>query len=50
MKINMAFDLLQFEGGLKAVGIPFKMIQGIQHYKIMQYKDLDPLLGSSWHF
>ena len=32
------------------VGVPFKRVQGIQHYKIKKYQDLDFYLGSSWHY
>ena len=50
IKIVMNFDPVLFSGGLKAVGVPFKVVQGIQHYKIKKYQDLDPYLGSSWHY
>lgn len=50
VKINMAFDFIQFSGGLKAAGKPFKVVHGVQHYKIERYQDLNPCLGSSWHF
>ena len=50
IKINMPFDLVQFNGGLKTVGIPSKKVCNIQHYKIRNYQDLDPFLGSYWHF
>ena len=50
VRISMAFDIIQFTGGLKAVGRPFKMVHGVQHYTIVQYQDLNPFLGSSWHF
>ena len=46
----MPFDLIQFNGGLKTIGVPLKTVQGVQHYKIRHYQDLDPFLGSSWHF
>lgn len=50
VKIVMNFDCVQFNGGLKAVGVPSKVIHGVQHYRIRNYKDLDPYLGSSWHY
>jgi hypothetical protein len=50
VNVVMGFDLLQFNGGLKTVGIPFKKVQGVQHYKIKHYRDMNPFLGSSWHF
>ncbi len=50
IKISMPFDLIQFNGGLKTVGIPSKMVCNIQHYGIKHYQDLDPFLGSFWHY
>lgn len=50
VKINMAFDLIQFNGGLKTAGILFKTVHGVQHFKIRNYQDLNPFLGDSWHF
>ena len=50
VKISMPFDMIQFNGGLKTVGVPSKNIHGVQHYKINHYKDLNPFLGSYWHF
>ena len=50
IKIVMSFDPVLFNGGLKAVGVPFKVVQGVQHYKIKKYQDLDFYLGSSWHY
>ena len=34
IKIVMNFDPVLFNGGLKTVGVPFKVVQGIQHFKI----------------
>ena len=50
VKISMAFDFIQFNGGLKTVGTPFKTVQGVQHFKVRKYQDLNPFLGDSWHF
>ena len=50
IKITMAFDILLFNGGLKAAGTPRKVVKGVQHYKIQHYKDLNGLLGDNWHF
>lgn len=50
VKINIGFDFIQFNGGLKAAGRLFKVVQGVQHFKIEQYRDLDPYLGNNWHF
>ena len=46
----MPFDLLLFNGGLKAAGTPGKVVGGTQQYKIQNYKDLNHLLGDNWHF
>ena len=32
------------------IGVPSKKVQGVQYYKILHYRDLNPFLGSSWHF
>ena len=50
IKISMPFDLIEFNGGLKAVGVLSKTVHGVQHYKINHYQDLNHLLGSCWHF
>ena len=50
INIVMAFDLIQFNGGLKTVGIPSKKVQGVQHYKIRHYHDLNLFLGRNWHY
>ena len=44
IKINMPFDLIQFNGGLKTVGVPFKTVQGVEHYKIRHYQDVYGML------
>ena len=46
----MAFDVLLFNGGLKAAGAPRKIVKGVQHYKIQHYKDLNGVLGNNWHY
>ena len=50
IKVVMPFDILMFNGGLRASGIPTKVIGGNQHYKINHYRDLNHLLGRNWHF
>ena len=49
-RIDMPFDIIQFNGGLKAAGVPSKVIHGVQRYKINHFRDLTSLLGSHWHF
>lgn len=50
INIIMPFDLIQFNGGLKSVGILSKKVHGTQHYQINHYRDLTPLLGGNWHY
>ena len=49
VRIVMPFDVVQFNGGLRVAGIPSKKVQGVQHYKVRHYRDLNPLLGTNWH-
>ena len=49
VRIEMAFDKLQFTGGLKAYSTSSRTYRGIERYKITSYKNLDPLLGKNWH-
>ena len=49
VRIEMAFDKLQFTGGLKACSTSSRTYRGIDRYKITSYKDLDSLLGKNWH-
>ena len=49
MKVSKAFDSIQYNGGLKTVGKPSKMVNGVQRYRI-RYQDLNLFLGDSWHF
>ena len=46
----MPFDMLLFNGGLKESGVPSRQVGGNQYYKIRHYRQLDPLLGSRWHY
>ena len=50
IKIVMPFDLILFNGGLKAAAVPSRQTGGIQYYKITNYQDLNHLLGANWHF
>lgn len=50
IRLVMPFDIFLFNGGLRASGIPSKVIGGNQHYKISHYQDLNHLLGKNWHF
>ena len=46
VKISMPFDILLYNGGLKAAGVSSGTSAGIQHYKLKNYDDVDHLLGS----
>ena len=50
VRICMSFDILLFNGGLKPSGVPSRQVAGNQYYKIQHYRDLNPLLGSCWHY
>ena len=50
VKINISFDKLLLDGGLGRIGIKKRKHYGQQRYTIKSYKDLDPLLGSNWHW
>lgn len=50
VKIDLPFDKLLFDGGLAKVGTKKRVYYKQQRYSIKSYKDLDPLLGSGWHW
>jgi hypothetical protein len=50
VKIVMNFDVVHFNGGLKTVGVPSRIVHGVQHYRIKTYQDLDPFIGFNWHY
>ena len=50
IKISMPFDILLYNGGLKAADVLSGISAGIQHYKLKNYADLNHLLGRNWHF
>lgn len=49
VRIEIPFDKLLFEGGLKQAGYFLKSSRGYDIYSIKTYTDLTPLLGSNWH-
>lgn len=49
VRIELPFDLLVFQGGLKVLGTYIKTFRGNDLYGINEYGDLVPLLGSRWH-
>ena len=50
VKIDMPFDRIEFNDGLRLCGVCKRLVRGIQHYKIVGYQDLDGLLGRNWHY
>lgn len=50
VRIDMPFDKLQFDGGLKQYGTFVRTFRGIDRYNISHYHDLNVLLGKNWHF
>ena len=50
VRIVVPFDAITFNGGLKMLGTQSKKAQGVQHYTIKHYQDLNPLLGKHWHY
>ncbi len=50
VRIELPFDKLLFEGGIKACGTPSRYYRGGNRYKIRKFSDLVPVLGQDWHF
>lgn len=50
VRVSTSFDIVLFNGGLKQSGVPSRQVAGNQYYKIRHYCDLNPLLGSRWHY
>ena len=48
VRIEMDFDNIIFDGGLKRVGKLRQIQRGVHVYGITAYSDLDGLLGSKW--
>lgn len=49
VRIEMPFDLLIFQGGLKTLGTFVMTFRGNDLYGIKEYEELVPLLGSRRH-
>ena len=49
IRIEMPFDLLVFNGGLKCCGRLLRKSMGHDIYGLDRYSDLKPLLGNCWH-
>ena len=50
VRIDMPFDRIEFDGGLRISGKEKRSIHGVQRYTIAQFQDLNRLLGVNWHF
>ena len=50
VKIDMPFDQVEFNGGLRIYGKEKRFLRGVQHYTISRYQDLNKLLGTNWHY
>ena len=50
VRICLSFDIIQFNGGFKTVGVPSKINGGIQYYRISHYRDLILSLGETGTF
>ena len=42
VRIELPFDKVLYEGGIKAYGTPSRHYRGVQRYRIMNYSDLTP--------
>ena len=49
VRIEVPFDILIFNGGLKCAGKFLRRFRGHDHYSIESSSDLVPLLGERWH-
>ena len=46
--LEVPFDKLLFQGGMKVAGKLLRVVRGEEHYGIQQHADLVPLLGDRW--
>ena len=49
VRIEMPFDLITFNGGLKMMDTPKYERRGVLVYGLKMYQDLCPFLGQDWH-
>lgn len=50
VKIDMPFDQIEFNGGLRLCGTRKRFVRGVQRYTITEYQDLNQFLGANWHY
>ena len=48
IRLEVPFDKLIFQGGLRAAGKLVRAVRGEEHYTITEHKDLTPFLGEKW--
>ena len=48
VRLQIPFDKLLFQGGMKAAGKLLQVVQGEEHNGIEQHADLTPFLGDRW--
>ena len=48
MRLEIPFDKLMFQGGMKMAGKFVKVVEGEEHYTIDHHEDLSPLIGERW--
>ena len=49
VRIEVPFDKLVFQGGLKSAGKLVRIARGEEHYAIEHFQDLVPYLGEQWY-
>ena len=49
VRIEIPFDPLIFQGGLRNKGRLMRQARGEEHYTIYEYGDLAPFLGKQWY-
>lgn len=49
VRIDLPFDKIEFDGGLRRLGTPKCRIHDIEHFTISKYQDLNQILGTGWH-
>ena len=50
VRIDLPFDKIEFNGGLRTYGVKKCCVRGIEYYTITKFQDLNPLLGVNWHW
>ena len=48
--VDIPFDKVEFDGGLRLCGKVKRTVRGIEHHNISKYQDLNSFLGVDWHF